>query len=75
MYRIASFSITQSGLYFIIFPAFVMALNSARVLKLQKSASIHHKSNPYGSSGSIKALKCVFCKKIIHIYNHSLKFS
>jgi len=31
-------------------PSFIMTLNGAQVFEAQKSASIHHKSNPYDSS-------------------------
>jgi len=36
-------------------PSFIMGVNNNLNFKAQKSASIHHKSNPYGSRVLIKA--------------------
>jgi len=36
-------------------PSFIMVMNGAQDSEAQKSASIHHKRNPYGSRGLIKA--------------------
>ncbi len=48
-------------------PSFVMSVNGAQVFEAQKSTSIHHKSNPYDSSGLLNAFwskAMSFCKKI-----------
>jgi len=36
-------------------PSFIMAVNSTLFFEAQIRSSIHHKSNPYGSMGLIKA--------------------
>jgi len=36
-------------------PSFTMVSNGAYDFEVQKNASIHHKSNPYGSRGLVKA--------------------